>query len=531
MYVDFDTIRYLWPEVILVLIAAWIYLAGTIQPSRAWWTIFSLAAYGVAAAIVLWKEAPFWHSVGQGAIEFASGPIVVDYLGYVGRLFILLLAALFTLASSQSMRRETASEYLGSLMLLVVGLMLVTRANDLVFLFVSLELVSIPTYVLLYLGRRDRPNSEAAIKYFLLSVFSSALFLYGASFLYGFAGTTALVSWEGQPSIQSAVAEAAASSVLIPAALCLLFAGLGFKIAAVPFHFYAADVYQGATSTNAGLLAVAPKVAGVLAMIRLLVVAFPQGAGFAWQLTLVLAILTMTLGNVCALWQRNLRRLLAYSAVAHAGYLLIGVAVGCAGSQLGGTMQGGISGSLFYLFVYALASYGAFITLAYLSTDEHEVENLQELRGLSHTRPLSALVLALFMFSLAGIPPLAGFWGKLTLFLGALNTGLRPPQPSAAFWFVLLAAAGALNAAIAAAYYLRVVAVMYFQSAGDRPPGERRGGAWAAMTACAVLVVVVGIFPKFPLAAAKRCEQSCRQTAVAAEPAAGSAVISQAARP
>jgi NADH-quinone oxidoreductase subunit N len=511
VYVDFDTIRYLWPEVILVLIATWIYLGGTIQPNRGWWTTFSLAAYAVSAYVILWKEGHYWSSGGSEA--FMNGPIIVDFLGYVFRCLAVTVGALFTLIAASNARRELASEYLASLMLLVVGLMLVARANDVIFLFVSLELISIPTYVLLYLGRRDRATSEATAKYFFLSILSSALLLYGLSFWYGLTGSTTMAGLaEGATAAtNSEITRAFASQpVFVYLALVLLVAGLGFKIAAVPFHFYAPDVYQGATNTNAGLLAVAPKLAGILALVRLLVLAFPQAASFGWQLSLVLAILTMTIGNICALWQQNLRRLLAYSSIAHAGYMLIGISVAFAATESETVGQGGITATLFYVFVYTFASLGTFATLVFLGSDVHEVNGVDELAGLGRSRPWVALALSVFMFSLAGIPPLAGFWGKLTLFFGALRTAMAAPESQIALWFTILAIAGALNAAIAAAYYLRVIAVMYFRTPHRALPACGGWGSWFTMAFCAALIVGVGIMPRQPMAAARRSELSSR---------------------
>ncbi|MFV1964139.1 MAG: NADH-quinone oxidoreductase subunit N [Pirellulaceae bacterium] len=520
MFVDFNTVRDLWPELLLILLASWIFLGGTIQASRAWWTGFSIASYCVAAYVIVWKEGPLWSDLDVVAI--LSGPIRVDFMGYVFRLSALLFGILFTMVAARTARRDLSSEILGTLMLLIVGLMLVARANDLVFLFVSLELISIPTYVLLFLGRRDGSTAEATIKYFFLSVLSSGLLLYGLSFLYGIAGTTTMIGTIDQPGIRdiglgmlSQEGSDFRQMLAIPA-LVLLLAGLGFKIAAVPFHFYAPDVYEGTTNANAGLLAVIPKVAGILALIRLVVIAFPIAATFAWQLCLVLAILTMSIGNVCALWQQNIRRLMAYSSVAHAGYLLIGLAVATAAAEIG-TSQGGIAATLFYVFVYALASLGTFAALSFLGGKQRELSRVDELAGLARIRPMTAAAIAVCMFSLAGIPPLAGFWGKLTLFLGAVDTATisaSANQPHLSAWFVVLAVAGALNAAVAAAYYLRIIAVMYFGTSTRSPQAEGGWGAWFAMSTCALLVVALGVFPKTLLDTTMRSERSARAAAI-----------------
>jgi len=453
--VSLETIRYLGPELLLMILASCIYLAGAFQRGRSLWTGVALAGYVVAAGLMQFSEAAsggVWEV--QATAVTTSGPVVVDYLGYWLRCAALLVGVIFTLVAARAANERLASEYMATLMLLVLGLMLVARANDLILLFVSLELISIPTYVLLYMGPPGRVTSEATVKYFFLSILSSALFLYGVSLLYGITGTTTLVSDGSIPSIQAAepgsvTAAMGLGKTLAPLALVMLLAGLGFKLAAVPFHFYAPDVYQGSTNANAGLLAVAPKIAGIAAMIRLLVVAMPWLDPFAWQLTIIVAAVTMTIGNVCALWQTDLRRLMAYSSIAHAGYLLMGIAAAFALGQ-GSGAQGGVSAALFYLLVYTFASLGTFAALTHLGSDGKQVSKIDELAGLARSQPGIAGCLALFMFSLAGIPPLAGFWGKFSLFMGVISTASETSSAELPGWFIGLAIIGALNAAIAA---------------------------------------------------------------------------------
>jgi NADH-quinone oxidoreductase subunit N len=393
-------------------------------------------------------------------------------------------------------------------------------ANDLILMFLALELISVPTYVLLYLGRKEYISQEAAMKYFLLSILSAAILLYGFAFLYGLTGTTRL---EGIHQVLAETYRAAedgvpnrGGSALGIVALVLITAGLGFKLAAVPFHFYAPDVYQGTTSANAGLLAVAPKIAGIAGLIRLVIaaiVAMPDTAKFTWQLALILAILTMTIGNVCALWQRNVRRLMAYSSIAHGGYLLIGLAAAAAASAAPhGAFRGGVTAMLFYVLVYALATTGTFAALAYLGSARRDLNDVDELAGLARSQPLVAAALAVFMFSLAGLPPLAGFWGKLTLFSSAIELATSAPS-GLAMWFTILAVAGAVNAAIAAAYYLRIVAVMFFQEPNQ--PVAASGGRTArfATVLCAGLVVAMGAWPASLFDVAVQSEASLRPQA------------------
>ena len=362
----------------------------------------------VLAAAALWR----W-----GGGPATGGPLLADPLAWYGRWLSLAVGAILVLMTMRPLTAGGTSEYLGTLLLAVAGVMLVAEAGDLVLLVVALELISIPTYILLYLGRRDAACQESAAKYFFLSILASAMLLYGLSFLYGTTGSTQL------PVIRMVLADAenmpGGFGSLVKVAMVLVFAGLSFRVAAVPFHFYAPDVYQGTTHPNAALLSVLPKAAGLLALVRLVLVAMPCMESYAWKIALVLAVATMTVGNLLALWQDNLRRLLAYSAIANAGYLLLGLAVGLATASSAGGPLGrwdGVAAMLFYLCVYAAATLGAFAALVCLGRDRQQVEAVQELAGLGRTRPLLAGCIAVFMFSLAGLPPLGGLWGKLLVF-------------------------------------------------------------------------------------------------------------------
>ncbi len=515
MVVDLSTVSLIWPEFILVVIATWIYVGGTWSPGRSIWNAMAIATYAVVFLVVLRNEGALWQQVAEGA-TLLNGPLIVDYLGQASRICCLVVGLLLTLIASRAGRDCLATEVLATIMMLTAGMMLVCRANELILLFVALELISIPTYVLLFLGRTDRASGEATVKYFFLSIAASALWLYGISFLYGVARGTTLISGTAQwPGIREAIEGLPAEQVtLFLLGLVLIVSGLGFKIAAVPFHFYAADVYQGTTNVNAGLLAAAPKICGILALIRLVVAILPADSAFGWPLLWVLAVLTMTLGNVCALWQQNLRRLMAYSSIAHAGYMLIGLTVALACSR-----AGGIGATLLYLAVYVLAVLGVFGALAYLSSDRQEVSSVSELAGLARSHPWVAGALALCLFSLAGLPPLAGFWGKLTLFTGAIRLALAGPG-GASVWLLVLAIAGVLNAAIAAAYYLRVIGCMYFASPVTRLDPQGGAGVLSGVMACCLLVVVLSLWPGIALRTAASADLllGASRTAVAAGP-------------
>jgi NADH-quinone oxidoreductase subunit N len=519
---DLQTTLLFLPELMLIVLATFIFVAGAFRPHATWWPIFAALSFLATLGVTLFE---LRMTVVDGS-ALATGPLVIDYFGQLLRPLALLVGFLFAVLMSRSSTAQLVSERMGILLLAIVGLMLVARANELVFLFLGLEMVSIPTYILLFLGRRDRSASEATAKYFFLSLLASALFLYGLSFLYGVGGTTLIQGIPQAPGLREKIlalpsaGEAATAAekigLFLPVAMVLIVAGLGFKIAAVPFHFYAPDVYEGTSAANAGLLAVVPKIAGITALIRLVVPLF-GGTPFAWQLAVILAIATMTFGNICALWQTSLRRLLAYSSIAHSGYLLIGVAVALAGVSPE-LRAGGVAATVFYLSVYGLASLGSFAALTYLGGEDRSVDRIDQLAGLNRTHPWVAGAFAICLFSLAGIPIFAGFWGKFALFTSALDVATTGPETIGAQWFLMLAIVGAINAAIAAAYYLRVVAAMYFQPAGQSLPAQGGIGSYASMFVATLLVVLVGLLPRAGLLSARTAGQATAVYTTATDP-------------
>jgi NADH-quinone oxidoreductase subunit N len=497
-----DTLRILLPEILLAAVATAIYVAGSFGRGRGIWSWIGGAGI-IASAIVLRQI---------GIENFVNGPLSGDALAVFVRWLALAIGLLFVMLTAQGASQGQTPEIVGSLLLAVVGMMLVAVSQDLVMLFVGLELISIPTYLLLYLGGCGSSGQEATTKYFFLSILASAVLLYGFSFLYGVTGSTHLGDIYAR--LNAMGSSPAGLGGLTAVALVMIFAGLAFKIAAVPFHFYAPDVYQGTSNANAGLLSVMPKVGGMIALVRLVGVGM-QGLmdgqnSFGWSLALIVAALTMTLGNVMALWQDNLRRLLAYSSIAHAGYMLVGLAVtlAVAGGAENAPGFDGIGAVLIYLAVYSLATTGTFAALTYLGRKGRQVEGIDDLAGLGQTHPLTGVALAVFMLSLAGIPPLAGFFGKFMLLTGAVGIDVSIADSAMRPWFLMLAIVGVINAVIGAAYYLRVIVVTFFRAPRAQPAAEGGLGALAATVAAMILVVAFGVYPTPLMRGAARASQA-----------------------
>jgi NADH-quinone oxidoreductase subunit N len=500
------------PEALLLAGACVLFLGGIFRPDRHLWGTVALAVL-VLAGLVVWLLP---RGPTDRATLFAS-PILADQLVLFVRILALVGGAILVLVSWNEVPDRQAAEYHACLLIVVAGTGLTASANELITLFLALEMVSIPTYVLLYLPRHDIAAQEAALKYFLLSVFSSALLLFGFSYLYGLGGTTNLPALAQTFSMAQAGSQGGLPGAAM-IALVMVVAGLGFKITAVPFHFYAPDVYQGAPTAVAAFLAYVPKLAGFVALVRLLGFApaaellgdprHPVVPGFVLgpqvsMLFWILAVVTMTLGNMLALLQDNLKRLLAYSSVAHAGYMLIGLAVApYLWSSAGSPVPGGVEAVLFYLGAYGAMTIGAFAVIGYLNTPEQPVETVDDLAGLSRSRPLLALLMSVFLFSLIGMPLTAGFAGKLWLFLGAL--AVQPEPPDHPWLFLVLALIGAINAAIGAWYYLRICAVMYLRNPLKQIAEHRAWPALTAIVACAVITLVLGIYPWALLAPAEQ---------------------------
>lgn len=484
------------PEAVLGLAACALFVGGTFRANRHLWAGVALSALIIAGWALCFTASP---GEADDAAAAAVSPLLLDRLALLIKGIALVSGVVLVLLSWNEVPDGQAADYHACLLLTVAGLCLTGAANELVTLFLALELIGIPTYVLLYLPRADRAAQEAAVKYFLLSIFSSALLLFGFSYLYGLGGMTNL------SALMALLTRAGSVGLLGIAlvALVMVVAGLSFKIAAVPFHFYAPDVYQGAPTATVALLAFIPKAAGFTALMRGLgfvgagdgLQGFALGAqvpGLFW----ILAALTMSVGNILALLQDNLKRLLAYSSVAHAGYMLIGLAVA---PHLGGrrltdavSISGGVDAVLFYLAAYGAMTVGAFAVVVYLSTPQRPVATVDDLAGLSRSHPGVALFMLVFLFSLIGIPLTAGFAGKLALFFGALAA---PPPLEHPWLFRGLAVIGGINTAVAAWYYLRIVAAMYFRSPIKPLEPARAWPGLAALWICAAVTLGLGVYP------------------------------------
>ncbi len=479
-----DLFLYLTPELLIILLASAAYVvAAWLGPARLWpwWALVTLACAAGALAVVSGMEGP--EDTAAAAVR------AVSYDSFAVTLRWLALASGLAIVAMAWYRAElaTAGEYYASLVLLVAGLGLVAAANDLVLLFASLELISIPTYVLLYMERRDLEAREAAAKYFYLSVLASALFLFGAALAYGVTGSTNFRAMHELLLDPDRLSTSVPS--LGPMAIGLLLAGVGFKMAAVPFHFYAGDVYQGTSNVMAAALSWFPKAAGLVAAVRVLVFALPGLEREVAWLSWVIAVATMTLGNTMALLQTNVRRLMAFSGVAHAGYMLVGLGAASLQAPPGAWFRG-VDSLVLYLVSYALMTIGFFAVVELFGQNPggRRIESIDDFAGLGQQAPLPAALATVLLISLIGLPFTLGFWGKLSVFYAAIAT--RDAR------YVVLAVIGLLNAAIGAFYYLRIIAYMYLRSGYGRVEYRAASPTFAVVVITAALTLLLGIWPR-----------------------------------
>ncbi|WP_431281215.1 NADH-quinone oxidoreductase subunit NuoN [Humitalea sp. 24SJ18S-53] len=457
------------PEIVLGC-AGLIAIVGGVIPKRD-------ATFGVAMGVLGALLLAAVLTLGQPEGTAMGGQYVADAYTRFAKILVLLGAAAGLVLSLDWNEKQGLSRFEFPVLILfaTLGMMILVSANDLMSLYVGLELMSLSLYVCAAFDRDNGRSAEAGLKYFVLGALASGLLLYGASLIYGFSGTTNF------DRIADAV-EGSAPNTGVIVGLVFVTAGLAFKISSVPFHMWTPDVYEGAPTPVTGFFAAAPKVAALLLLARLLQGPFGSMAP-AWQQVIVLCSLgSMLLGAFAAIGQSNIKRLMAYSSIGHVGYALMGLAVGS---------DAGMRGLLLYIAIYMFMNIGAFAVLVAMRRDGRAVEGVDDLAGLGRTDPAMALAMAIFMFSMAGIPPLAGFFGKLYVFLAAVQGG---------FW--VLAVVGVLASAVSAYYYLRIVKVMYFDAPAPALD-PRPAGLSVVLAGTGLFTTFFFLFPAPILAAAQ----------------------------
>lgn len=508
-----DAPSYLIPDLILVIAGtAALFVANPKRLlGRATAPVLALAALVLALGFVYFNA---------GTPASGSGLHFGAFSTFV-RLSTLVLAILITLVSWSDPNDDERGEFVSMLLFSVVGLMMIGPADDLVTLFMAIELVSIPGYILVALSRSKLQSLEAATKYFYLGALSAALLAFGFSFLYGAAGTTQIST--GMPHLLETLnGEHGPFGVIIGSiGVLLAFAGLLFKISAFPLHFYVADVYQGASSAVAGMLGFVPKFAGIVALIKLgtLVGWETVNGSFFWVLWTV-AVLSMFVGNLLALMQTNVKRMLAYSGIAHSGYMLVGIIAGPIGLQTAHSINrdgasftsDGIAAILFYAVMYGIANLAAFGILGLLRTSAGTaVETTRDLKGLFKSHFGLALVMSLSMLSLMGLPPTAGFWGKLTIFKSAFAINDLADLGSREFWLIALVVIGVINSAITAAFYLRVISACLVHESEQPPVAAPREAMHVGAMLCGFLLLIFSFLPSLLLSQSREATRTFRE--------------------
>lgn len=425
------------PELLLAVGAMALLLFGALRGDRVSGVVTLLALVLLIAASIAELYLP-----SERVVTFSGGFVSDSFAKFVKVIaFLASAAALLMGMTFFKESRIVRFEFPVLVLMASVGMGMMISANDLIAVYVGLELMSLSLYVTAAIDRDNIRSTEAGLKYFVLGALSSGMLLYGASLVYGFTGTTA---FEG---VAAAVGQGARPSIGLIFGLVFLLAGFAFKISAVPFHMWAPDVYEGAPTPITAFFSASPKFAAMALLTRTMLFAFPHAAA-AWQQVIVfIAIASMGLGAFAAIGQSNIKRLLAYSSIANMGFALVGLA---------GANESGVEGVLIYMLVYVAMTLGTFACVLAMRGPNGMVEDVNELAGLSRTQPLMAFLLAMLMFSLIGLPPLAGFFGKYMVFLAAIQAKLY-----------LLSIIGVLTSAVGAYYYLRIVKIMYF----DEPKG------------------------------------------------------------
>jgi NADH-quinone oxidoreductase subunit N len=460
--ITFQDLSLIAPELTLTIFGFLVLALGLLFPRMYSEALATIVLIGFAMAVFFAV-----HHWSQATTAF-YGMLSIDKFTVAFQCLFIISATLTLLLSLNSIDGQYLlySEYFALILFATVGMMLMASSSHLLTLFLGLETLSVSLYILAGFRRTDQRALEASFKYFLLGAFASGFLLYGIALIYGSIGSANL----------TALAEALRSSgvsrsqPLFMTGLVLMLIGFGFKIALVPFHTWAPDVYQGAPTPIAAFMATGSKAAGFAALLRLLLASGIM-TEVVWQnIFWLLAVATMTIGNIIALRQENIKRMLAYSSIAHAGYILVGAV---ANNEIGR------AGILFYLLSYIFMNVGAFGVVSLLAKSEKEYVNISEYRGLGYRRPFAAIAMAIFMFSLSGIPPTAGFLAKFYVFSGAVQAGY--------LWLVIL---GVINSMISLYYYLGIVVVMFMQE----PEGEKAAITPLPAVGLALVIAIFGIF-------------------------------------
>jgi len=463
------------PAIMLAMFACAVFLFDFLlfpKASQRKW-LLAFVAFGVAmAGGGLYRQWAYLAKYGLTEITAFGGTLTVDGFSIFFNAMFLAATLVVGIMSYKylEIEGEHHGEYYGLILLANCGMFFLAAGSDLITLFIGLELMALCFYILVGFLRGDKRSNEAALKYLILGAFSSGFLVYGFSVMYGLAGSTRLAD------VATAIAMRDAWDPLVFLALGTTAVGLLFKVAAVPFHMWAPDAYEGAPTAITGYLSVASKAASFAFLVRLLMGPLASARDVWAPLLSVVAILTMTVGNLAAITQSNIKRLLAYSSISHAGYILLGVIAG---------NSTGIQGVLVYLLVYTFMNLGAFAVITALRRRDIVGEDIDDLAGLMHKSPGYAVLMLIFMLSLAGIPPTAGFIGKYYIFLALIETG-----------HFYLAAIGALYVAVAAYYYFRVVKSMFTSEATDKEPVASSFGLRVALGVTGVMTLLVGIFPE-----------------------------------
>jgi NADH-quinone oxidoreductase subunit N len=447
------------PELILAIGAMLLLLFGAIRGEK------GIHLVSVLAIIVLVAAAWF---VGEPLTEQSrafGGAFVVDDFARFAKLLILL-GSVLTLMMSQDFLKSLGLdkfEFPVLVLLSTTGMMLMVSASSFIALYMGLELQSLALYVLAAFHRDSLRSTEAGLKYFVLGALSSGMMLYGISFIYGFTGTTDFVT-------VAHVVKTGGASIGLVFGIVFLISGLAFKVSAVPFHMWTPDVYEGAPTPITAFFSMSPKVAAMMLFLRAMLGAFPDAIHQWQQVVIAVSVLSMALGAFAAIGQTNIKRLMAYSSIGHMGYALLGLAAG--------TAQG-VQGVLLYMLIYVITNAGVFVCILQMKRGGQQIETITDLAGLSRTQPVLAFAFSALMFSLAGIPPLAGFFAKFYVFLAAIQTGLYIP-----------AILGVLASVVGAYYYLRIVKLIYF----DEPAPAFDGHAGGSLNA---ILIGSGLFSVF----------------------------------